>query len=171
MMLVDMASVQAYADWWSERTGHSWQPSPEFVWEKATRGVDGRTYLGGEHINPSFANVRGRFAGKICLASVDDVVLDVSPYGVRGLAGSVRGWIADAYDPTREDTDAERVIRGGCWFFGAANARAYLRYTFRPLRRGDTPSGFVWRGRTRPAVTSRVGLVEQVVEPCCLFFP
>ena len=142
VMLVDMASVQAYAEWWSARTGHAWQPIPELVWEKAARGVDGRTYPWGEHIDPSFANVRGSFAGKVYLAGVEDFALDVSAYGVRGLAGSVREWTADAYDPTREDAEAERVIRGGCWFFGAANARSYLRYAFGPRRRGDT-IGFV----------------------------
>ena len=36
------------------------------------------------------------------------------------------------------DTDADRVYRGGCWFFSARHARVALRYKYVPANRSSS---------------------------------
>ncbi|MCA9323121.1 MAG: protein kinase, partial [Planctomycetes bacterium] len=74
-------------------------------WEKAARGVDGRIFPWGDAFDWAFT--RGRYSlpevqvGKLLPTHPGSFPLDVSPYGVQGLAGNVSEICADG--PSRDE--------------------------------------------------------------------
>jgi formylglycine-generating enzyme required for sulfatase activity len=74
-------------------------------WEKAARGTDGRLYPWGDKVpkkkpHPYYSGLIKRRGGLNRK--------DVSPFGVRDMAGSVWEW-------TQDQVDGKRVTRGGLW--------------------------------------------------------
>ena len=146
---VDLASAQAYAAWWSERTGLPWTLPTEDQWEKAARGVDARIYPWGDLFDASFARVAGSTPGGAALADVDTHPLDESIYGVRGMAGNVQDWSLSLWRPRSlagldrgpgaaprpGDPEAPRALRGGAWRGSPAFARCAERSWARPAAR------------------------------------
>lgn len=120
-------TAMAYADWLSSRSTLPWRLPGELEWEKAARGVDGRAYPWGNHLDPMFAAHRASFRGQHAMQPVDAFADDESVYGVRGMAGNVSDWCLDAWRvdgplvqddvvcprlPERHDGQL-RAIRGG----------------------------------------------------------
>jgi formylglycine-generating enzyme required for sulfatase activity len=151
---VDWLGASAYAAWVAASTGLPWRLPTDVEWEKAARGVDGRTLPFGDHCDALFCCIAGSHQGAPAVQRVDSFPLDESPYGVRGLAGNVRDWVADRYarngapavggrqppllDP---DPDATRIQRGGAWSFHEQHARAATRWWQDPRFR-HTAAGF-----------------------------
>jgi serine/threonine-protein kinase len=147
VLAVDHACAVAYAQWLANRTGFAWRLPWEDEWEKAARGVDGRSYVMGEHLDPTWADVRGTMPDPT-FKPLDAYPDDESIYGVRCLMGHVGEWCADAWRPNmrieqgrvvrravRADEDATAVWRGGFRNIPHDQARTFIRQNARVTRR------------------------------------
>jgi formylglycine-generating enzyme required for sulfatase activity len=112
-------------------------PSEE-EWEKAARGPNAATYpWGTDTFSPGFTVTRE--SGIKSAVPAHQETRDLSPYGVRHLAGNVREWVADAlqaYPGSSGMADPrfgkERVVRGGSWATTYQNAAAHFRGSSNP---------------------------------------
>ncbi|TNE50876.1 MAG: protein kinase [Deltaproteobacteria bacterium] len=158
VVMIDWWSAKAYTSWLSEATGQPWRLPTELEWEKAARGVDGRFFPWGDHFDASWCCMRdSHIPGRLTPSVVDSYPVDVSPYGVRGMAGNSRDWCADEYvqdghihgamalpapSHTEEDPNHYRNFRGGSWLGQVSrvrlanrnNALAYNRASHLGLR-------------------------------------
>ncbi|MFT4625446.1 MAG: sulfatase activating formylglycine-generating enzyme, partial [Myxococcota bacterium] len=150
VLMVDWWGAVAFARWQSERDGLAWGLPGEWAWEKAARGVDGRFFPWGDGVDASWCSARGSLEGRPLPRPVDSFPIDVSPYGVRGMAGNVRDWCHDPMDsdaplapppshaaqaaalPASPDPAMDRMNRGGVWSLEARYSRAAIRYRFAP---------------------------------------
>ncbi|MEZ4316789.1 MAG: bifunctional serine/threonine-protein kinase/formylglycine-generating enzyme family protein [Myxococcota bacterium] len=129
---IDHESCVAYAAWWAEQTGHAWRLPEELEFEKYARGVDGRPYATGHHLDPSWTIMKNSLDSP-GWAPVDSHPLDVSVYGVRKTIGtiverchSIGGkWVG---------------LRGGGW---ASNTRQCLAAAKKsmPVQQADDATG------------------------------
>ena len=127
VLSVSWQDARAYAAWRSQRDGGQLFLPDERQWEKGARGVDGRIHPWGDGFDPTLCKMRDSRAGQRLPEPVGAFATDVSPYGVRDLAGGVRDWCGDE----RFETDpTHRPARGGSWNNYAARSRL-------PCRGGD----------------------------------
>jgi formylglycine-generating enzyme required for sulfatase activity len=136
----------AYAAWLAKLTGQLWRLPTEAEWEKAARGTDGRMYPWGNTFDTSRANTaESALHGTTPVGSYPT---GASPYGAQEMAGNVFQWTSSLYKPYpysasdgREATnsDENRVLRSGSWFYPGRNARAVYRFLSDPAH----DSGFV----------------------------
>lgn len=150
VVLVDRSCASAYAAWRAERTGLPWRLPVSLELEKAARGVDGRAYPWGDHVDPSWSCSGASHRSEREPVSVDAFPVDCSVYGVRGLAGNVLALCADTYDPRAVPGDRVQipthspgpifVARGGSWASPAVRGHAAARARMEDHR--STIAGF-----------------------------
>lgn len=126
---IDWEQANAYAQWVG---GHL---PTEAQWEKAARGVDGRTFpWGNDRADAQHLNFNSS-QGPVVVGSYP---AGASPYGALDMAGNVEEWVADWYAPdayAQEVRDnpsgpAEgifRVVRGGSFNSSLGGVRAAAR--------------------------------------------
>jgi formylglycine-generating enzyme required for sulfatase activity len=130
----------AFAEWEARRTGLPWRLPDEVEWEKATRGVDGRRWVCGDHFEPSWFHVPEAAPTARALEPVGQRPVDTSVYGVCDLTGNAATWCANGWRDGRAADDAGRlstpppgdlrVVRGGSYSSGGPPAAA--RHADRP---------------------------------------
>mgnify|MGYP000342025591 FL=1 len=103
--------AEAYCEWLGTRRGRPYRLPTAHELEKAGRGVDGRRFPWGNAFDATFCSMRSsREPVRSQPEPVGTFEHDVSPYGIRDLAGGVHEWC----QPTDRDTD-HRPIKGGSW--------------------------------------------------------
>ncbi|MDF7800292.1 SUMF1/EgtB/PvdO family nonheme iron enzyme [Pontiellaceae bacterium B1224] len=94
-------AAAAYCEWKSRQTGEIIRLPTEFEWEKAARGVDGRTYPWGygfdasENLALTLENEKGKEAYPFW-APPGAFSRDISVYNVRDMGGNVREYVSTA---------------------------------------------------------------------------
>lgn len=154
---VSWHDAQAYCLWLTVQTGLPWRLPSELEREKASRGVDARTFPWGEQADPAFHCMQDSALAVPGPPATGTFPIDQSPYGVFGLAGGVQEWCADTYrvegplhqgsragaptPPTLGDAEpsrpTRRTVRGGAWNLPAHLGRAASRTGVRSQQRAD----------------------------------
>lgn len=128
-----------YVGWYQAKEYCQWAGGDlptEAQWEKAARGVDGRTFpWGNEAADKSKARYNINWnVGPVAVGSKPD---GASPYGAEDMAGNAWEWVSDwwaiEYDktdvtnPQGPATGDAKVLRGGSWL----NVYSMIRTAFR----------------------------------------
>jgi serine/threonine-protein kinase len=141
VFLVTWSDARAFAEWWSEETGHAWRLPTEHEWRVACGGTDGRRFPWGDHPVDHYANTRNGQPGPMLPAEVAAFPTDASAHGVAGGSGGVGHWCRDPFRmtgppvdaaggsaPEPPDAGAVRVARGGAWSWAASDATLDMRH-------------------------------------------
>jgi formylglycine-generating enzyme required for sulfatase activity len=141
---VSWQDARRYCAWMTETTGQVYRLPTEAEWEKAARGIDGRTFPWGDAWDPSCCNTSE--SGLDATTPVGSYPHGASPYGVLDMAGNVWEWTSsaradypyDAGDGRESDDDSadvRRIVRGGSFLLDQRYARCATRYGSDPTRR------------------------------------
>ncbi len=168
--LIDWFDARAYCRWLAARLGAPVRLPSEIEWEKAARGSDGRFFPWGDRFDATFCKMRDSRPFIQQPEPVGSFPKDVSPYGVRDLAGGMREWVGDIFkEKTAAELDQEpepdpetgrgesgfRMVRSGLWSGDASWARSTSRGGLYALTRGTGLSFRCARELPRHATSSR----------------
>jgi formylglycine-generating enzyme required for sulfatase activity len=148
VVYVSALDAERFCEWLGRVEGRKYRLPTEAEWEYAARGLDGRAYPWGDHLDEghyaNFADARSNFTwreprlddGWAQTSPVGTYPKGASPFGIEDLAGNVFEWCLDGFEPYkgREQCDprgprtgSRRVYRGGSWKSRAASLRATAR--------------------------------------------
>ena len=112
MTAVSWDDAAAYAAWFARHDGLPWRLPGELEWEKAARGVDGRSYPWGDGFDPSLCKMEESRPTRNFPEVVGTFPTDVSVYGVLDMAGGARDY-CEAGPELRKP--GSKPVRGGSW--------------------------------------------------------
>lgn len=136
---VTWRAAMAFCAWLSAELGTRYRLPSEAEWERAARGLDGRSFPWGDAFDPLLANTRE--TGLMSTLPVGANPAGASPDGVYDMAGNVWEWTAslDRPYPYRADDGRElptaqgrRILRGGCYANPQGYARCACRFRLGP---------------------------------------
>lgn len=111
---ISIEDARHYAAWLSARSdGPVLRLPNELEWEKAARGTDRRIFPWGDRFDASFCVMSESFPEPPDLPRIGAAPADVSPYGLRDMAGGVRDWVEWAN--TAEERPGRYPLRGGSY--------------------------------------------------------
>ncbi len=128
---VSWREAQAYADWLSRKTGKTYRLPSEAEWEYAARAGTADAFAFGETLGRRTANISGTSANAAASYPANG-------FGLHDMHGNVGEWVTDCWnrdhsratglsEPRLSGDCGQRVIRGGSWGAGAAEARSAAR--------------------------------------------
>ena len=126
---IHLGDAERFCDWRSEVEGRPIHVPTEEEWEKAARGVDGRSFPWGNGFDPTFAHMRRSRPGPPRPWRVADYPVDTSVYGCRDMAGGMREWTSSTF------SEGQMVLRGGTWGDDADDLRCACRSGVQPTFR------------------------------------
>jgi len=133
-----------YVDWDNANTYCLWvnrRLPTEAEWEKAARGTDGRIYpWGNDPPNQNLMNFNMYLGVPV---AVDRYWQGSSPYGALQMAGNLREWVADWFDPsyyryspfynpTGPLSGTDKSLRGGSYLDDARSSFSFNRLRHDP---------------------------------------
>jgi serine/threonine-protein kinase len=110
VMALFPAAMREYCEWAGRRLRLPLRLQSEDEWERVARGADGRLYPWGSEFDWGLCQGGLTVAGIPKPAPVGTFPTDVSPFGVRDLAGSIRELCEKAPE------DPYHPVRGGSWY-------------------------------------------------------
>ena len=136
---VSWDDAQAYARWFSAKTGRQYRLPTEAEWEYAARAGTTTAYYWGDDIGSGHANCDGCGSQWDNKQTAPVGSFAPNPWGLYDMAGNVVQWTEDCYsggyDGAPSDGSARttgdctmRVIRGGSWSFIPRNLRSASRF-------------------------------------------
>ena len=115
--------AEAYCNWLSAKLSVRYRLPTEIEWEKAARGTDGRIWPWGSDWDPTRCNWMdrqdhgsvsdGSYDGFSRPAPVGSFPQGASPYGCLDMAGNLKEWCQDWFDPANP---FHKVLRGGSYY-------------------------------------------------------
>jgi serine/threonine-protein kinase len=153
VLAVSWFAAARYCEWLSRQSGREVRLLRDAEWEKAARGPARSAHPWGHTFDWSFAKGGLSRAGPPQPEPVESFEADVSIYGVRDLAGTIREWCADWFVD-----GVARLIRGGAWSsMNPVSFRSAVRSGARP---GMKSSAVGFRIAATPARRVGLGLAE-----------
>ncbi len=107
VVMVSYRDAEAFARWWSAKTGQRWRLPTEAEWEKAARGTDGQRFPWGREYDPARLNSHDQ--GPFDTVPVGQFTDGRSPFGLMDGAGQVFEWTATPAGEGRS------FVKGGSW--------------------------------------------------------
>jgi len=133
MTWVSWEDATAFCAWLSKTSGRKFMLPSEAQWEKAATGFTHQAYpWGNEYDGTQSGTPNGTYA------PAGAHPIDVSPFGIRGMAGNAWEWCGDPYAasrysplrPANDILEGMRVLRGCGWNFDPDTFRNSYRTYF-----------------------------------------
>jgi formylglycine-generating enzyme required for sulfatase activity len=121
VVCVSMNDAQAYVDWLSTSTGHTYRIPAEFEWEYAARAGKESDYWWGDGVGTDNANCGWCGSEWSNVSSAPVSVFDRNDFGLFDTVGNVWEWSIS------ESAQSGAVVRGGAWNFAPRLARVSTR--------------------------------------------
>ena len=110
VVAVSWTGATEYCRWRSGQTGVALRLLEESEWERCARGADGRLYPWGNEFDWALCKGALSRAGQSSLEPIGSISSDVSPFGLRDMAGGVREFCQKARGA------GYPLMKGGSWF-------------------------------------------------------
>ena len=135
---VSWNDAQQYVAWLSSLTGSRYRLPTEAEWEYAARSGTSTKYWWGDQLLGSHANCKGCGDGTGSHELMKAGSFAPNAFGLHDMGGGVTQWVADCWHKNYRGAPNDgsawdepncrmRVVRGGSWMNGPADARAASR--------------------------------------------